>query len=160
MKKEKAFLRQKFVDFQLRIAELDRLRAQQEEAHGAKEREHFGQIFEVLEALDGIEESLRSRQEVPGGDGQAGLQDKATRHLAKNIRSIHKKLSRMLAANHIAEIDFPDQQAAIDLCIVVDTSPAADRPDGTILTVVKKGYRNERLGVVLRKAEVITVLNG
>lgn len=159
MKEEKAFLRQKFVDFQLRIAELDRLRRQQEEAHAAKERAHFGQLFEVLEALDGIEESLRSREAAPGGAGPADP-DKATRHLAKNIRAIHKKLSRMLTANHIVEIDFPDQQAAIDLCIVVDTSPATDQANGTILTVVKKGYRDERLGVVLRKAEVITVLNG
>ena len=159
MKEEKAFLRQKFIEFQLRIAELNQVRKQQEDANTAKEKLYFLNLFEVLDALEGIEESLRSRDPEQGDEGGASPPDKTARLLAKNISAIHRKLTRMLTASHIAEIDFPDQQATIDLCIVVDTHPATDKTDETILAVVKKGYLNEKLGVVLRKAEVITVLN-
>ena len=162
MRQEKAFLRQKFIEFQLKIAELDRACKKQEEVSVAKDREYFLNLFEVLDALESIEESIRAKEKMEMGENattvEAGL-NKTARLLAKNLRSIHKKLVRMLTANHITAIEFPGNKARMDLCIVVDTRADPDLKNEAILSVVKKGYRHEKLGVVIRKAEVITVLN-
>ena len=48
----------------------------------------------------------------------------------------------------------------MDYCKVVDTQESADIANETILSVVKNGYIDKNKKKVLRKAEVITVLNG
>jgi molecular chaperone GrpE (heat shock protein) len=151
MKQEKELLRRKFIDFQRQIAELRLEIRTREDSFLARERGLYAGLFEVLDAFESLEETLQAKEE--------GM-DKTARLMAKNIRAIHRKLNRMIAANHISRMEFPDNIARMDCCKVVDTQEAPDLEDETIITVVKSGYIHDELGTVLRKAEVITVLNG
>jgi molecular chaperone GrpE (heat shock protein) len=150
MKQEKEFLRQKFIDFQTRIADLSVELKKQQDASLAGEKNLFLDLFEVLDAFESLEETIRAKEE--------GM-DKTARQLARNIRAIHRKLARIIESNHISRIEFPDNKARMETCKIVDTQKAADLENETILTVVKNGYIHDRLSSVLRKAEVITVLN-
>jgi len=151
MKAEKAFLREKLVEFQLKIAELTHALREQEEAFQSREKALYLGLFEVSDAFEALDENLSAKEETF---------DKTSQTLAKNVRSIRKKLIRLLRANHIVQIEFPDNsKARMDYCKVVDTRPAEDMENETILSVVKSGYINQEQGIVLRKAEVITVLN-
>jgi molecular chaperone GrpE (heat shock protein) len=47
----------------------------------------------------------------------------------------------------------------MDYCKIVDTRPEPEMDNETIVSVVKNGYINQKDGIVVRKAEVITVLN-
>lgn len=151
MKQEKEFLKEKFIEFQLKIAEMSLALHKQEDTFLAREKNLYFNLFEILDAFESLEETIQAKEE--------GM-DKTALLLARNIRAIHRKIIRMLKANHISPMEFPDRKARRDYCKVVDTQEAPDKENETILTVVKNGYINEELGTVLRKAEVITVLNG
>lgn len=150
MKQEKEFLRGKFIELQLKIADLNLNLRKQEDAFLSREKELYLNIFEVLDAFENIEETIQAKEEA---------MDKTARLLAKNIHSIHRKILRMLKSNHISRIEFPDRMARMDYCKVVDTQEAPGMENETIITMVKNGYINEETGAVLRKAEVITVMN-
>ncbi|OEU84288.1 MAG: nucleotide exchange factor GrpE [Desulfobacterales bacterium S5133MH4] len=151
MKKEKAFLREKFIEFQLKIAELTHALHEQQASFQAREKELNLNLLEILDAFENLNETIQAKEDEF---------DKTTRGLAKNVRAIHKKLIRLLKTNHIEQIEFPDNKARMDDCKIVDTREAADMDNETILSVVKNGYMDKEQGKVLRKAEVITVLNG
>jgi len=152
MKKEKALLREKLIEFQLKAAELSHTLSEQEQTFQEREKSLYLGLFEILDAFENLNENLSEKE-------KAKAFDKTTRMLAKNVRSIQKKLVRMLKANHIVQIDFPDNRARMEWCKVVDTQPAGDMENEMILSVVKNGYINKQENIVLRKAEVITVLN-
>ena len=151
MKEKKDFLRKRLIKFQLKIADLSRTLKEQEDAFHARESELFTGLFEVLDAFENLEGTIKAKEE--------GL-DKTARRLAKNVRLIRKKLARLLKANDVVKMDFPDSRASMDSCKVVDTRGSDTLEDETILEIVKNGYVNQDEGTVLRKAEVITVLNG
>lgn len=151
MKQEKEILRDKFIEFQVKIAELTFSLRKQEDAFLERERELYLHIFEVLDAFESLEETIRAKEES---------MDKTSRQLAKNIRAIHRKIMRMLKARHIVVMELPDHKARMDYCKVVEARESPDRENETILEIVKNGYVDEQKGTVLRKAEVITVLNG
>jgi len=150
MKKEKAFLREKFTAFQLKIAELTHALHEQEDAFQARQRALYLNLFEVLDAFENLDETIQAKEDKL---------DKTAQRLAKNVRAIHQKLIRLLKVNHITQIEFPDNKARMDYCKVVDTQEAKDMENETILSVVKNGYIDKQQDNVLRKAEVITVLN-
>lgn len=150
MKEEKAFLRQKIIEFQLKIAELTHALSEQEQNFQDREKSFCLSLFEVLDAFENLNENISEKEKEF---------DKTTRMLARSIRSIHKKLVRILKSNHIVQIEFQDNKAEMDYCKVVDTQEAEDMENETILSVVKNGYINKEKSVVLRKAEVITVRN-
>lgn len=151
MKQEKACLKGKLIEFQLKIAELNFLLRKQEDAFLAKEKDLYSSLFEILDAFESLDETIRVKEED---------MDKTARLMARNIRAIHRKIIRMLKARHISPLEFQDHKARMDYCKVVDTLEDPDKENETILTIVKNGYINEEFGTVLRKAEVITVLNG
>ncbi len=151
MKKEKEFLKKKFIEFQLKIAELTHALHEQENSFQARERELYLNLFEVLDAFENLDETIQGKEDEL---------DKTALRLAKNVRAIHRKLIRLLKANHIVQIEFQDSKARMDYCKVVDTQEAHDMENETILSVVKNGYIDKQRDKVLRKAEVITVLNG
>lgn len=151
MKKEKVFLREKFIEFQLKIAELTHALHEQEASFQAREKELNLNLLEILDAFENLNETIQAKEDEF---------DKTTRGLAKNVRAIYKKLIRLLKTNHIEQIEFQDNKARMDSCKIVDTREAADMDNETILSVVKNGYMDKEQGKVLRKAEVITVLNG
>jgi len=150
MKKEKAFLRERFIFFQKKIATLGHALREHETAHQEREESLLSGLFEILDALENIDESIRTRED--------GL-DKRAKRLARNIRSVQKKLIRLLKAHQIVKMEFPDQTADMATCKVVDAEPSDTMQDHAIISIVKRGYIREDTGSVLRKAEVITVLN-
>lgn len=150
MKAEKAFLREKLVEFQVRIAELTHALREQEHAFQSREKTLYLGLFEVLDAFEALDENLSAKEDTF---------DKTSHRLAKNVRSIRKKLIRLLRENHVVRIEIADNRACMDYCKIVDTKPSEDMEDETILSVVKSGYINKEQNIVLRKAEVITVLN-
>ncbi len=150
MKEKKDFLRKKLIEFQLRILDLSHALKEQENAFQAKEERLFAGLFEVMDAFENVEEVIKAKE-----DGM----DKTSRRLAKNVRTIQKKLVRLLKANGVVKLEFPHSRASMDTCKVVETKASDTSEDETILEIVKNGYINQDEGKVLRKAEVITVLN-
>ena len=47
----------------------------------------------------------------------------------------------------------------MDYCKIIDTRKEPQMENEVIVAVVKSGYINKQVGAVVRKAEVITVLN-
>lgn len=96
--------------------------------------------------------------------------DKADRRLAeqysenediqkarKRFATSKKKLLEILNKNNVNEILFPDGLATLEDCQVKDTEPDSTKPNNTIISIEKAGYR--RNGRLLRLAEVIVVKN-
>ena len=150
MKSKKAFLKQKFIEFQLKIAELNRRLQETRDSFQQREENLMLELLTLLDAFENIEETIEAKQDEF---------DKSARMLSKNIRSIQKKLKRLLQAHDVVPMQFPDNMARIDRCKVLDTRFAPESKNEKILSVVKNGYIDKRDGKVLRKAEVITVLN-
>ncbi len=147
MKKEKEFLKEKLIEFQLKIAELSHSLQTQEHEFQDKEKNLYLQLFEVLDAFENFNENTSEKEEKF---------DKTTRSLVKTVRSIQKKLIRILKENHIIPIEFSDNKAKIEYCKVADTRNVEGMENETIISVVKKGYIDTEKNTVLRKAEVIT----
>lgn len=150
MKEKKDFLRKRLIDFQLKILRLSHALKEQEDEFQAREGKLFAGLFEVLDAFENVEETIEAKE-----DGM----DKTARRLAKNVRNIRKKVVRLLKANGVVKLEFPEGRAGMDTCKVVETRASETMEDETILEIVKNGYANQDEGKVLRKAEVITVLN-
>lgn len=96
--------------------------------------------------------------------------DKADRRLAeqysenediqkarKRFATSKKKLLEILNKNNVNEILFPDGLVTLEDCQVEDTEPDSTKPNNTIISIEKAGYR--RNGRLLRLAEVIVVKN-
>ena len=64
-----------------------------------------------------------------------------------------------MKSGDIVQMEFPDNTARMDYCEIIDTRVEPEMENQIILSVMKKGYINRKTGAVLRKAEVITVLN-
>lgn len=148
MKADKAYLRQKLIAFQLKIAELSHSLSEQQDRFEKKQKDHYLGLFEILDAFEILEETIESKEDQ---------MDKPARMLCKNIRSIHKKLVRLIKVDHIVPMVFTDNSARMDHCKVIETRPEPELAPETILEVIKNGYINKLDGTVLRKAEVITV---
>ena len=150
MQSEKEFLKNKFIEFQRKIAELNHGLNQTRDAYRKREANLFLELLAIVDTFENIDEIIEAKQ-----DGF----DKSARMLAKNLRSIQRKFKRLLQAHDVVPMQFPDHMARIDYCKIVDTRTAPEAENETILTIVKNGYIDRRDGTILRKAEVITVLN-
>lgn len=150
MQSEKEFLKNKFIEFQRKIADLNHELNQARDSYRNREANLFLGLLTILDAFENLDEISRTK---------ADEFDKSARMLAKNIRSIQKKLSRLLREHEVVPMQFPDNMARIDCCKIVDTRRAPESENETILTVLKNGYVDQRNGSVIRKAEVITVMN-
>jgi len=150
MPSEKEFLKDKFIEFQQKIAELNHCLAETRDSYQKREKDFILELLTIIDAFENIDEIIEAKQDTF---------DKSARRLTKNIRSIHRKLTRLLRTHAVAPMHFPDNMARMDYCKIVDTRTAPESKNETILAVVKNGYIDERDGTVLRKAEVITVSN-
>ncbi|MFH1077364.1 MAG: nucleotide exchange factor GrpE [Pseudomonadota bacterium] len=149
IKTEKEFLRSKFIELQLGIADLTHALKIQEQKFLSKEIELYLNLFELSDSFENLNDIIEEKK--------AGF-DKSALMLARNIQSLQKKLVRVFKANHVLCIEFPDNKARMEYCKVIETREVPDMENEKILSVVKNGYINKD-GVVLRKAEVVTVLN-
>lgn len=84
-------------------------------------------------------------------------ENEAAQKARKRFATPKKKLLEILNKNEVHEILFPDGIATLKDCQIEDTEPDATKPDNTIISIEKAGYR--RNGRLLRLAEVITVKN-
>ncbi|MBF0200884.1 MAG: nucleotide exchange factor GrpE [Desulfamplus sp.] len=150
MTDKKRYLKEKLIEFQKNIADLKHELIRQEDRFRQREHDHYIQLFEILDAFENIEANLESKRD---------MLDKTGKMMGRNIRSIHKKTRRILESSHIVPMEFQDNKAEISLCKVVETRAEPGVDDETIISVLKKGYIDTRDGSVLRKAEVVTVLN-
>ncbi|CAK8712215.1 hypothetical protein GCAAIG_01525 [Candidatus Electronema halotolerans] len=143
-------LREKLVTFQREIAELKRLRREEEEACRCRELDILTELFEVLDAFDSLENNIqRKRQPL----------DKTSLSLVNNMRAMQRKLLRLLAARNIVPLDLSGRQAKAEQCRIVETKQMPEKEDEEILDVLKKGYIDREENRMLRKAEVVTVRN-
>ena len=150
MTTEKELLKEKIISFQKQIGEL-RLEITEKEFE-CKEREKaiFSGLFDIADALGNLQSNLEARKDDL---------DKTGKKLSKNIRTIHRKLLRHLGTYSIIPINFTDNKATMETCKIIETQKQADLENETIVEIVKNGYINGQDGLVVRKAEVITVLN-
>ncbi len=147
---EKAQLKEKLIGFQQTIAELKLEIVQKEALFCQREKDFFSNIFDVMDVLAGIEKNLETKK---------NQLDKTAKMLGRNIASVHKKLQRHFNSADIFRMEFPDNKATMAYCKIIETRNVSELENETILEIVKNGYINKRDGTVLRKAEVITVLN-
>ena len=150
MKTEKERLRDKIVEFQSTIAELRKAARDRDQLAEEKEKRLYLDLFEIMDAFEVLEKTI---------DEKADELNKPGRMLSKNFKSVGKKMSRILKTNDIVRIELEDGKAKMEYCKVVDTKPDPDKENETILSVLKNGYMRRERGTVLRKAEVVTVLN-
>ncbi len=150
MKEGKEFLRQKFIQFQTRIAELNHLLTEERNSFHEKEKGLYLSLLDILDAFENIDETIEAKKD---------RFDKSAHMLSKNVRSVHRKLVRLIRSADIVQMEFSDNKALMDHCKIVDTRAEPDLENQVIITVVKNGYINRKDGTVLRKAEVVTVLN-
>ncbi len=146
----KNFLREKFVVFQVKIADLTHRLAERENFLEEKEKALYLSLLDILDAFENVDEMIEAKKDKF---------DKPAFMLSRNIRSIHKKFMHLMKAGHIVPMEFPDNKARMTFCKIIDTRIEPEMENETILAVVKKGYVRKQDGAILRKAEVITVLN-
>ena len=151
MRAGKEFLRKKLIEFQLKIDELTRALKKQDQAFKDEEKEMDQHLFELVDSFENLNENIREKQQHL---------DKTARMLVRSMGSIKRKIIRFLETNHKFQIEFPDNKARMDYCEVVETREMTALENEMILCVVKNGYIDRKKNAVLRKAQVITVLNG
>ena len=146
MKKE--LLRDKLIIFQKDLISLSRELEAEKELARNREDELYLKLAAVLDAFENVFNTVRDKEETL---------DKSTRRMVKSFQAINSKLLRILVESGVERLAFPDGRAEIGLCKIVDTEVMEDAEDGTIVSVIRSGYRRgER---ILRPAEVITVAN-
>ena len=150
MRAGKEFLKNKFIEFERTIAELNHARTEDRNMYQEKEKALCLGLLDILDAFENIDETIEAKKDEF---------DKTTRMLSKNIRSIHKKLIRLMKSSDVVKMAFPEDKARMDYCKIVDTRKEPQMENEAIVAVVKSGYVNKQDGAVVRKAEVITVLN-
>lgn len=150
MTTEKELLKQKIIEFQQEIAELKLINIQNKERSDKREKDSFLKLLDIMDAFTTIEKNLEAKKDTL---------DKTAKMLGKNISSIHKKLLRYFRSAAIVQMEFPGKKATMEYCKIIETREHPDLENETILEVVKNGYIHKQNGIVLRKAEVITVLN-
>lgn len=147
---DKQQLKEKLIRFQQQISELKQALAQKELQFLEREKAFFSDLFEIVDALENIDRFVASKQDQ---------MDKTGKKLGKNIGAVHRKLLRQLHSRGIVPIHFSDNKAAMETCKIIETREQPDLDNETILEILKTGYMNEQDGSVIRKADVITVLN-
>lgn len=141
----KDLLRVRLVDFQKQImAQSHDLRTSRKEYEESKDR-FVLDIVSVLDSFENVFDSLKGKDESL---------DKSTKRAIKSFRAIYRKLVRVLEEHGVERLDLADGKAKIGLCKIVETKIEDSMEQGTIVAIVRNGYR--RGDRILRLAEVIT----
>lgn len=145
MKKER--IRAKLIELQKAAISLTgELQSREREAR-ENENDLFVELVGVLDAFENLFNNL---------DGDA--LGKSAKRAFKSVGAIQRKLTRLLEARGVEKLEFRNARAEVGLCKVVETRETEEAEEGTILAVVRNGYR--RGEQVLRPAEVITASKG
>ncbi len=150
MKIKKEFLKNKIINFQLKINRLNKNLAEQKNKYENKENEYIINLLELLDAFEILNENIKEKEE---------FLDKSALMLLRNVKAIQNKVLHFLKANNICSIEFNNNKAKIECCKIIDTRQDSAKDNETILSIIKKGYVNIETNKIIRKAEVITVKN-
>ena len=137
----------KIQDFQRMILEQ---RHKIENLGNEKEKELdsiFKDLLTVIDAFDKADQRLT--EQYPENEDVLKAR--------KRFATSKKKLLEILNKNKVNEIQFSDGIATLEDCQVEDTEPDSTKPNNTIVSIEKAGYR--RNGRLLRLAEVIVIKN-
>jgi len=146
MKKER--LKDKLIDLQQQRLALARQIAVQDKQFHEQQDRLFLDLVGLLDSFENIFNAMQDHEETL---------DKSAKRAMKSFRGIYRKLLRTLEESGVERIEFADGKAEIGLCKIIDTQALPDAEEGTILSVIRHGYR--RGDQILRPAEVITVAN-
>lgn len=147
MEQYRSEIKSKIQDFQREILE-QRHKIECLEIEKEKELDSiFKDLLTVVDAFDKADKRL-AEQYAENEDVQKAR---------KRFATSKKKLLEILNRNNVNEIIFSDSIATLEDCQIVDTEPDATKPNNTIVSIEKNGYR--RNGRLLRLAEVIVVKN-
>lgn len=141
---------ERIVGFQRKIAKLDKTINDQAEEYALQQTELFGDLFTIIDAFDQLDKNLAAKKDSL---------DKSTRLMIKSTLKIKRKLLRILKDRNIEPLNFPDKLARMELCKVIATEEAPQLSNETIISIEKTGYIDTLQNLILRKAEVISVLN-
>lgn len=142
-------LKDKLVDFQKEIIELSSTNRKQTKQFQDAEDHLLLDVVAVMDAFENVFAHLETKEPTF---------DKTAQRAMNSFRSIYRKLARVLEDKGVAPVEFRDGRAQMEWCQIVETKCAPGQAEGTILAMIKRGYR--RGDRVLRPAEVITVANG
>lgn len=121
-----------------------------EELENRHEKELDGIFRDLLSVIDAFDKAENRLSELfPDNE--------AVNKARKRFATAKNKLLEILSRNGVNEIQFEDGMATIDDCQIEDTEPDPAKPNDTIVSIEKAGYR--RNGRLLRLAEVIVVKN-
>nr|VFK47687.1 MAG: Molecular chaperone GrpE (heat shock protein) [Candidatus Kentron sp. TC]VFK50417.1 MAG: Molecular chaperone GrpE (heat shock protein) [Candidatus Kentron sp. TC] len=143
---EKQRLFDKLIVFQRKIIALEGNLLEEKKKAAEREDQIFLELCAVLDSFENIFNAMAEKDEIL---------DKSSQRMLKSFRAIYRKLVRLLEANGIEQIEFPDGKSKIGLCKVIEARPQVGGKKGDIITIVRNGYRSQEQ--VLRPAEVITV---
>lgn len=147
MEQYRSEIESKIQDFQREILE-QRHKIEYLEIEKEKEFDSiFKDLLTVVDAFDKADKRL-AEQYAENEDVQKAR---------KRFATSKKKLLEILNKNNVNEIIFSDGIATLEDCQIVDTEPDATKPNNTIVSIEKNGYR--RNGRLLRLTEVIVVKN-
>ncbi len=107
----------------------------------------FKDLISVIDSFDKADSKL----------AEQFSDDENVEKARKRFATSKKKLMEILTKNGVSEIQFPDGVAVLEDCLIQDAVPDADKPNDTIVSILKAGYR--RNGRLLRSAEVVIVKN-
>lgn len=150
MNDQQKYLKQTLISFQRTIVQLNQELRSREDNYREKEKNFWLNVMDILDACDRLYEYIEDKKESF---------DKPALKVAASFNSIRNKTNRFLKSNQIIPITFEQNKASRELCKVIETRPDETLDNETILTILKTGYLDANSNTVLRKAEVITVLN-
>ena len=107
-------------------------------------------FIDLISVVDSYEKAYNKVEEKFNGDESALRTRKLFATSLKKLLCVFEKYG-------VSEIKFPDGVATPKDSEVVDTEPDLEKPENTIVSIEKKGYR--RNGRLLRLAEVVVVKN-
>lgn len=121
-----------------------------ENLENEKEKELDSIFSDLLTVIDAFEKADKRLEELYS-------ENEDVQKARKRFATSKKRLLEILNKNGVSEIQFSDGVATLEDCQVADTEPDATKPNNTIVSIEKNGYR--RNGRLLRLAEVIVVKN-
>lgn len=145
---KKVLLRDKIIKFQREILSLSSQLTARERTFQELDNKRHLELLAVLDAFENIFTNIDAKQDSF---------DKSTKRTLKSFQAIHRKLVRLLEKDGITKIDLTTGKAEIGLCKIVETRESDEMEDGSIISVVRSGYRHGNS--IIRPAEVITVLS-
>lgn len=143
-----------FVEIEEEVTQLNKNRIELEhkiEDMASENEKNLDAIFkDLLSVVDAFNKAdSRIAEQYPDNE--------VAEKVRKRFATAKKKLLEILSKNGVAEIEFPDNLASINDCEIVETEPDLSKPENTIVSIEKAGFR--RNGRLLRLAEVVAVKN-